>query len=221
MIEDEINIGMFLEVLDEHDDLRLIGKVIDLDNDMIVIADPKGRSVPPVHYDSEIKFRGFASGVKRICGSGRICGATAGYWRLNRLSFQQYEDLRDNYRQRLNADVTVMLANDIFSPGRTRKDEQSGKFPCRILDISIGGVRVASYERFEVGDYILACGVELTPGTIPPVFSFTCCILRREESVSGYHYGCELVGLTPGEQEELTRAIFEAQRAELRKKRGR
>lgn len=218
MVINDIYIGMHLEVLDENDNLYFVGKIIDMDNDMILITDPAARDVPPVLYDSEIRLRGFTPGMNMIYGNGRICGATADHWRLNRLDFRRTEDLRGSYRQRMSADATVTLANGIFCPERVKADTKCQPIPCRVLDISMSGIRFVCDELLDTGDYVIISGLQITTETEGVPKSFTCHIVRRMENLVGYTYGCELVGLTPHEQERLIRDIFEAQRADLRKR---
>lgn len=221
MMNDDIYIGMRLEVLDEHNRLKFVGMVVDLDNDMIKITDIGTQDVPPMVHGTEIRLRGFAPGMRLLNGIGYISGTTADYWRLERLTFTQTVDMRSSYRHRLNADAEVMLANDIFGSENTESNRSTEKFPCRVLNVSMGGLQFSCREKFEVKDYVLVRGLQITPEIEDSMkFTFTCRILRVSEILVGYTYGCELVGLEAKEQEELTHTIFQAQRMELKKRRG-
>lgn len=214
MISDYFYIGMTLEILNEEGQFIFLGKVTDIDSDFVKIVNAKGDSTPPTFYGTVIKVRGFLPGMRPVNAQGQICGNSPDFWKLDHIQGMYTHENRANFRQRVTIDTTLLPANSIF--GGNAK-QATDPLPCRILDVSVGGVQISCREKLEPGDWIFLPEVSIVSDL--PSFSFTCIIRRRSENSTGYLYGCQIDGLTPKEQEQLLRAIFAAQRLDLQKRR--
>lgn len=218
MVSDYFYLGMTLEILDEEGKLVFLGKVTDIDPDFIKIVNSKGDTTPPAFYGSSVKLRGFLPGMRPINAQGKVCGTAPDFWKLDQIQGMYTHENRANFRQRVSIDTILLPANGIF--GSTLKLHQNNHpIPCRLLDISVGGVQISCREKLQEDDWIFLPEVPLVEDY--PPFSFTCVIRRRSENSTGYLYGCQIDGLTPKEQEKLLRAIFAVQRLDLQKRRER
>lgn len=216
MVSDYFYLGMTLEVLTEDGKFMFLAKVSDIDSDFIKIVNAKGGTLPPTFHGTVIKLRGFLSGMRPVNVQSQICGNSPDFWKLDHIQGMYTHENRANFRQRVSIDTTLIPANSIFGGS---SDQPSSPVPCRILDISVGGVQVSCRAKFQNGDWFFLPDVSIVDD-FPP-FSFTCSVRRTSENSTGYLYGCQIDGLTAKEQEELLRAIFSAQRQEIQKRRER
>ena len=207
---------MTLEVLNEDGKFVFLGKVTDIDSDFIKIENSKGDSTPPAFYGAVVKLRGFLPGMRPINAQAQICGTAPDFWKLDHIQGMYTQENRASFRQRVSIDTMLIPANSIFGGSST---QPSTPLPCRILDISVGGVQISCREKLQEGDWLFLPEVSVVDD-FPP-FSFTCVVRRRGENSTGFLYGCQIDGLTPKEQEQLLRAIFAAQRLDLQKRRER
>ena len=108
---------------------------------------------------------------------------------------------------RLDTDLPASISK--FS-GRS-----AGDFPCRLLNISVGGARIASEFRYHDGDKFLLKVRLLEDRPESAMFSQIVRVVEKDEGK--FEYGCRFLELTEVDQEQITRNIFAAQR----QKRGR
>ena len=90
--------------------------------------------------------------------------------------------------------------------------------PCTVLDVSAGGILIASQEEYQQGDRLSILGVRLT--RTEDAFNFNCYVRRVGGREMGFiRYGCQFETLSSREQDRLLRAIFTVQREEIRRQR--
>lgn len=85
----------------------------------------------------------------------------------------------------------------------------AGDFPCRLLNISVGGACIASEQRYWEGDKLLLT-VKLLEDRDPSIMY--CQVLRVVEKEDGpWEYGCRFLELNDADQDRITENIFAAQ----------
>lgn len=204
---DELNIrpGMTVEVLTLDNRLTFVGRVDRFGNGAIVIRESRGGELPPVLYNKEIKLR-FFQGQDSLVVHGKICGSSTTIWKLDRLESRSAKEQRAFFRQRISPNTKAMCA---------RQDDSGKGTECQVLDISAGGMLIASHAEYQVGDQLLITDVRLAQPL--DVFSFNCQVRRAGKREMGrIRYGCQFDTLPPKEQDRLLRAIFIVQREEIR-----
>ena len=86
----------------------------------------------------------------------------------------------------------------------------AGDFPCRLLNISVGGARVASEQRYWEGDKLLLT-VRLLEDRDPSIMY--CQVLRViEKEDAPFEYGLQFLEMNETDQDKITENIFAAQR---------
>ena len=86
----------------------------------------------------------------------------------------------------------------------------AGEHPCKLLNISVGGARIASEQQYWEGDKLLLT-VKLLEDRDPSIMY--CKVLRVIEKEEGpYEYGCQFLELNEADQDKITENIFAAQR---------
>ena len=102
---------------------------------------------------------------------------------------------------RLDTDLPASISK--FS-GRS-----AGDFPCRLLNISVGGACVASEQRYWEGDKFLL-SVKLLEDRETSIMY--CQVLRVvEKEDAPFEYGCQFLELNDADQDKITENIFAAQ----------
>lgn len=85
----------------------------------------------------------------------------------------------------------------------------AGDFPCRLLNISVGGACIASEQRYWEGDKLLLT-VKLLEDRDPSIMY--CQVLRViEKEGEPFQYGCQFLELNDADQDRITENIFAAQ----------
>ena len=203
---------MTVEVLSPQNRLIFVGKVESCRNGAMVIREAKGNDLPMALYNKQIKLRFFRTAGGNLVLNGKVCGSTLQIWKVDRLEKTFTKEQRAFFRQGISTDVEGLCARRAFQ-GRTGTRPE----PCQVLDISAGGMLIATKAEYEEDDRLSITAVVLTKREEP--FSFNCQIRRAgEPDESGIRrYGCKFESLLPKEQDRLLRAIFAVQREELRK----
>ena len=201
--------GMAVEVLSLENSLIRVTRVESYQNGAVILRDAKGDNLPRMVYNQELKLRFFHNGEGTLL-LGRICGSTDQIWKVDRMESKFFKEQRAFFRQRM---TTRAL-------GRCHRRSARGVvakegYPCRVLDVSAGGLLLLSGEIFALGDRLVITGLELTPSMEP--FTFQCQVRRAGARERGLvRYGCQFEALRPREQDRLLEAIFTVQREEIR-----
>ena len=215
----KLHTGMRVEVLTLANQLIFVGVVEVLKETKIKVTEESGQKVPWVEYNTKVKLRGFQRDGIPFSLYGYISGSTDRLWQIDRLEALQLEELRNFYRQNVNIPGTAMCVNQIFAPERGARTKGSTPVPCRVMDISGGGVRIrcAKSIRFEKGDWLFFSAD--SPLEEDTRMNYTCCVRRVVDGKDYSEYGCEFDNLTETEQETLPRIVMTFQQRELRARR--
>ena len=148
-----------------------------------------------------VQIRGYDDrSSKAVYLEGSILPAEADHvWAVEDLTLVKTGNDRAFFRMDVNMDAG-------FTPvGRIGAGEE----PCKLLNISVGGVRNASASTHDSGDKLLL-SVKLDPEKGPS--TMLCQILRIIELEAGYEYGCRFIELNGADEDRIMQIIFDLQR---------
>lgn len=194
--------GLSIEVLTLENDLTFQGRLERVRPEYIQIRENGGGELPPVLLNKEIKMRCTPRESQVLILRGQICGSTQWFWRVDRIQILHVQEKRGFFRQRVNVGTSLIRMGD------------EEVMPCRLLDISAGGVGVVLQctEELHPNDRILLKDAKIVPEE--PPFSFHCRVRRVVQQGGQWVYGCEFEDMSTREQDRLLRAIFITQRRE-------
>lgn len=206
-------------------DLVFLGKVRDFDGKALTVVNTAGVQVPPVIYNSEWKIfiRTALQGRKlhTTVVSGLICGSSRYLWKLDKLTRFKFDEQRSSFRQKVDAPATALCVNSIYRPGELHGNEavkakaKEAAVPCRVVDISLGGLQMYCSERYSSGDYVLVSDAFLLPNE--DAFAFTCQIRWADRAnPREFYFGCHFTNPTEAEQDRLCHVMFELQRMDIK-----
>ena len=149
----------------------------------------------PVH------IRGYHDHLRKaVYMEGVITPQPKHIWLVAHLSVARVGNDRAFFRLETNLDASVTK----FS-GRN-----AGEYPCKLLNISVGGARIVSEQQYWEGDKLLLT-VKLLEDRDPSIMY--CQVLRVIEKEDGpREYGCQFLELNEADQDRITENIFAAQR---------
>lgn len=209
--------GMLLEVLTQDNQVVFVARVEEMDRRSVKLVSASGDVLPDVFYNTKISLRGFLSDTQTVLFHGVVRGNSQRFWLIEELEGEVRKG-RSFFRQQVSVKARVSCVNRIYAPERTETSSRKIA-PCEILDISGGGARITSQEKYQVGDWLSIMEANFAP--VKKTFSFTGRVLRAEFKRNMYIYGCQFEGLTQKEQDQLIEMIFLLQREERQHKLGR
>ena len=158
---------------------------------------PRGTTAEPVR----VRIRGYHDHTKKaVYMEGVITPMPKHIWKVEELVVNRVGNDRAFFR--LDTDLDAHITK--FS-GRN-----AGEAPCRLLNISVGGARIAAEQQYWEGDKLLL-NVQLSEDRDNSVMF--CQVLRVIEKEDGpYEYGCQFLELTEADEGKITQNIFDIQR---------
>lgn len=211
--------GAVCELRSMNNDLLFIGKVLGCNNETIAVVEIHDSPVPPVIYNTEFKILARPGGGRPFLAlAGSICGSTRQMWKLNNLRMLRAEERRMGFRQRVDCPALVQEWNDsLFLPahgGPLPCPPQYASLPCRLVDISLGGLQFRAEARFERGAQLLVHNFVLLPRTDPFAFPCQVCWADRAD-VRSFTFGCKYGDIPERQQDRLCKAILDLQRLDI------
>jgi len=193
--------NMRVEVTGSDGRMLFVAKVISYEGDTAELRQYSGSKLPEDTEPIHVHIRGYHDRQKKaVYMEGMMSPKAKFIWNVEQLTVVQARNDRAFFRLDTNLKATVTK----FSA--TGAEEQ----PCQLLNISVGGVRIASEQQYLEGDKLLL-KVRLSEGQETSIMF--CQVLREIEKGQGAHeYGCQFLELTEAEEEKITRNIFAAQR---------
>lgn len=214
--EMDLRVGMMVEVLTVRNILTFVGRVKAFNGEVLTIKESMDGELPPVVYNQEVKLRFFQKG-KSLVLRGQICGSTEWIWRVDRLESQFGAEHRMFFRQNVDLKAQVEQLPEDESPLTGQAPQ--GAVPCRIMDVSVGGLMLSSRKPFEEGVRVRITEAKIAKELAP--FTFVCRVQRMRQVGGNFLCGCKFEDLSIKEEDQLLQAIFIAQRKELHKQRDR
>ena len=202
---------MLVEVMTAENYLAFLGRVDSIKDGAVILRDNRGNELPQVVYNREIRLSFKRDGETTMI-RGKICGCSAEIWKLDQLESMFTRDQRSSFRQSVSTSVPAKCHRCSWRGEPDKKGTD-----CRVLDVSSGGLMLSSAESYEAGDRLALKGVWLVESMDP--FNFNCRVRRvgePEEDGVTRRYGCQFEPMSGREQDRLLRAIFTAQREEIR-----
>lgn len=206
--------GMMAEVMTPDNRLLYVGRIQTVyDSGAVSIRETNDDTLSMVLVNKPLKLRFFREQDNLVL-KGKVCGSTMKMWKIDRLEPAFTEEHRAFFRQSISVELEAQCGKRTGGTGPARLT-----FPCRVLDISAGGMLISSKEEFLPGDRLYVTGIPLVANE--PAFTFHCHVRRAGMWKKGViRYGCQFESLSPREQDRLLRAIFTVQREEIRKRKG-
>ena len=191
--------GMRMEVMDTKERLIFVARAtVTWEGEMCLWPLTKSRlNGDEVSYP--VLLRGYdEASRKAVHMTGYITRGDDGGWSVEDPEITAKDNDRAFFRQGtgLEGEVMPMKQNDIF------------RAPCRLVNISAGGVCVRTQASFQLGDRLLLQSRLLKDWEVVPLM----CVVRRGVKRKAYmEYGCEFVDLTEKQEDMIVKAILEMQ----------
>lgn len=121
-------------------------------------------------------------------------------WAVEGLALEKLENDRSAFRMRVEMQAAV---TPVDRPGAPEE-------PCGVVDLSVGGVRLASRYLHQAGERLLL-SLDLSQGGMPPS-TILCQILRVIGQEGDYEYGCQFIDPSEADQDRIVQVLFALQR---------
>ncbi|MBP1758845.1 MAG: hypothetical protein H6Q61_1094 [Firmicutes bacterium] len=187
---------------------------------MTLVAD--NGALPPIIYNTELKITIRRRGLPPLMIYGQVCGSNNSQWKVDRLRPVSYEESRSYFRQIVSVSAEIICVNGASKETLQKFEELAGQIPgeavveCRVMDISLEGIRFRGIRRFERGDRLMIRNLFLTEGSVYPFVLMMDVRWVGRTSRNEYMCGCKFVNISQREQDALCSAIFALQREELK-----
>ena len=205
-------VGSLCELRSQENKLVFLGRVHRFDGTSITLISSTGRELPPVIFNTAFKLIVRIPNHSAQVWRGQVCGSTPTMWKLDHLICFHYDEQRSAFRQPLSTPAKMARAQD--QSGLPIEDPT----PCRVLDISLGGLQLSSRERLTGGTWVQISDCRLSPKTAPFLFVGQVCWTDLAGSAE-FLYGVHFAPMRSGAQDRLCSAIFDIQRRDLQAKR--
>ena len=191
----EIYTGMRVEVTTDDGRMFLTAELTDLRGDRAQLKPHMdGSLLTKRDGPVPVTIRGFSSKENHVVVmKARVRLSPSGNWQVERIALVKRGDNRASVR--VDVDLDGFLSFDGLQA------------PCRVVNMSTGGVCIGTPVRHNVGEKLtLWLTLPVRSGTLTLPFQ----IVRINERRHGYfEYGCKFLALSEGQEERLTRSIFE------------
>lgn len=207
--KNEINLreysGMRLEVMTEKEQLLFIANAsINWEEEMVL------RPLTTVYLDPSIPqytvlLRGYQDELKKAVHlKCHISAEQNGTWMTSDVEVLTKSNDREYYRHNMSAVGEFLQL----------RQKGVGMTPCRLVNLSVGGVRIAADKVLMVGEKLMLRSPVLEGWELAPLM---CEVKRVFRKGGAYEYGCEFVDLTPQTEEMISRVLVKLQQLHARK----
>jgi len=196
--------GMRVEVMNTLDQMIFVGRMSSPWEGGLEITPITVPELDRIH-EYDVNMRGYQeSAQKAVHMRGRLTASGANAWRVKNFEVTGRENDRAFYRQEMAADgdITPFRGTNPYA------------MPCKVLNVSAGGVCIQVDETFRRGDKLLLRSDIFEGKTLPPL---VCTVRRVTKRRIGYEYGCEFADLTPATEDMIAKAIMEIQLKRMRR----
>ena len=194
--------GMRVEVTTPEGDLLFVAKLKNLREDTAELEQYSETEISLQETESiRVKIRGYHDREKKaIYLEGVISPLPFHYWKVEELEVSRIATDRGFFRLGINVEATATTFGGVGA----------GEKPCRLLNISVGGVCIASENLYQEGDKFLLKVKLLEDREMSAMY---CQVLRViDKGEAKYEYGCRFLELNDSDEEKITQNIFAIQR---------
>lgn len=199
----EIYSGMRVEVTDPAGQMLFVAKLMSLHGTEAELHQySRGEVQAPEEGEGKpVRIRGYHDRERKaVSMEGVITPLPEDKWKVTSLKVCNRGNDRAFYR----------LETDLAASATMFSGLAMGEKPCRLLNISIGGARIQSEQKYYEGDKFML-KVRLLEDR-PESIMFSQVVRAIEKDDGGYEYGCRFLELTEADQEQISKNIFVAQR---------
>lgn len=196
--------NMRVEVTTFEGQLLFVARLRNLEGDTGELYQYSESDVSEESGDAEpvrVRIRGYQEKEKKaVYMEGAITPQPFHIWKVEELVVTGTGNDRAFFRLDTNIGAT---AATLTGPG-------AGDHPCRLLNISVGGARIASERSYAEGDKFLLKVRLLEDRDLSAMF---CQVMRiTDKGKDGFEYGCRFLELNEADQDKITQNIFAVQR---------
>jgi hypothetical protein len=201
----DIYSGMRVEVTTDKGQVLFVAKLLGLNGNKAELHQYSEYEAAEDAEALHVKIRGYSDYERKaVCMEGIITPSPRHIWKVEELTVVRIGNDRAFFRLETNLDAAITMFSGLTI----------GEKPCKLLNISIGGASVSSEYRYYEGDKFLLKVRLLEDRPESAMYAQVVRVIEKDEGK--IEYGCQFLGLTEADQEQITQNIFAAQR----KKRG-
>ncbi len=201
----DIYSGMRVEVTTDKGQVLFVAKLLGLNGNKAELHQYSEYEAAEDAEALHVKIRGYSDYERKaVCMEGIITPSPRHIWKVEELTVVRIGNDRAFFRLETNLDAAIIMFSGLTI----------GEKPCKLLNISIGGASVSSEYRYYEGDKFLLKVRLLEDRPESAMYAQVVRVIEKDEGK--IEYGCQFLGLTEADQEQITQNIFAAQR----KKRG-
>lgn len=213
----ELQSGMKIDVFSEDNRFLFAGPLEVLSSDIIRVSMERGEALPEAAIDTPLKIRGALKNLDTFTLHGKIVGRRGTYWLIDCLTVLQNRNRRTHFRQTAISEAQFTPIGDTYDAAFGLTDPSLSFFNCKVIDVSLGGIRMTTDQQCHEGTRVLFKNVVLHNRM--GAFSFPCRVVRAWEEDGEMQYGCQFEPLPLQERTHLLQAMFLIQREELHRSR--
>lgn len=200
----EIYSGMRTEVTDFDGHVLFAATLENQQKDTAQLHQYSESTLSPESGPVRVRIRGYNDSEKKaVYMEGVITLKSERIWQVDELVVTKIGNDRAFFRLDTDLDAKITTFGGYLNEGND----------CKLLNISVGGARISSKDKYEKGDKFLL-KVKLLEDR--PEAIMLCQVLRVIKKEGSFEYGCQFLGLTEEDQDEITQSIFVAQRQRRR-----
>lgn len=205
--EDRINLreysGMRMEVMTEKEQMLFIATAsITWEEEMEL------HPITTVYLDPAIPrytvlLRGYNEALKKAAHlKCHISAQPGGTWAVSDVESLGKNNDREYYRHNISVEGEFMQL----------RQNGFGMTPYQMVNLSVGGTRIATGKALMVGEKIMLRSPTLEKWGLA---SLMCEVKRIFRKGGGYEYGCEFVDLTPQAEEQISKVLVKLQQVRM------
>ena len=197
----EIYSGMRVEVTAFDGRLLFVAKLMSPRGNRAELYQYSEADIPEDTEPMHVRIRGYHDHERKaIYMEGIISPLPQHVWQVEELNVARIGNDRAFFRLDTNLDAAITTFGGLGA----------GEKPCKLLNISVGGARIASEYPYREGDKFLLKVKLLDDGDMSAMFCQVLRVIAKEDSK--FEYGCQFLELNESDQEKITQNIFAVQR---------
>jgi len=195
--------GMRMEVMDEDGRLLFVARTSVTWDGMLELTPITSPNIddPDGVY---VTMRGYEEAIKKAVHMEGELEQRNNTWRVSDIQVTGKDNDRAFFRQETSTD------GDVLPMKQTGIDSN----PCRLVNISAGGVCILTDKSFRLGERLLLRANPVGELQLPPLI---CAVRRVAHRKNTFEYGCEFIDLKLAVEDSIVKAIMEMQRKRMRR----